>query len=207
MIDPTDLSALDRYRLLTGTIVPRPIAWITSVGTETAEEIVNLAPFSFFQGVTATPATVMVCIAHRDPEKDTLANLRATGEAVIHLVPPALLDAMHASGAEYPRTVSEAKVLGLSTVPSERVRPPRLVGTQVAFEVRVASITPVGTPPTSLVLLEVVGVHLDPGITAADGLPDPARLRTVARLGGDHYLDPTTWSLLHRARQRRPPSA
>jgi len=201
VIDPAALSALDRYRLLTGAIVPRPIAWITSVGSE---GVVNLAPFSFFQGVTATPATVMVCIAHREPEKDTLANLRATGEAVIHLVPPALLDTMHASGAEYPRTVSEAEALGLAMVPSLRVRPPRLEAAQVAFEVRVASITPVGMPPTSLVLLEVLGVHLDPAIIAPDGQPDPARLRTVARLGGDHYLDPATWGLLHRPRQRRP---
>ena len=201
MIDPAALSALDRYRLLTGTIVPRPIAWITSVG---AEGVVNLAPFSFFQGVTASPATVMVCIAHRDPEKDTLANLRATGEAVIHLVPPPLLDAMHASSAEYPRTVSEAEALGLAVLPSERVRPPRLRDAQVAFEVRVASITPVGTPPTSLVLLEVLGVHLDPAITAEDGQPDSARLRAVARLGGDAYLDPTAWQILRRERQRRP---
>ena len=203
MIDPAALTALDRYRLLTGTIIPRPVAWITTVSDE---GLVNLAPFSFFQGVTATPATVMVCIAHREPEKDTLANLRASGEAVIHLVPPPLLDAMHASSAEYPRTVSEAEALGLGVVPSEKVRPPRLVGAEVAFECRVASITPVGTPPTSLVLLEVLGVHLDPAITAADGQPDPARLRTVARLGGDNYLDPASWGLLHRARQRRPRS-
>ncbi len=109
-LDPRLLKPVDRYRLLVNAVVPRPIAWVTTVN---AAGLVNLAPFSFFNGVTANPPVVQVCIAHRDPIKDTLANLRASGEAVVHLVRSERLDAMHASGAEYPSDISEADALGL----------------------------------------------------------------------------------------------
>ena len=201
-IDPQLLTPVDRYRLLINSIVPRPIAWITTMD---AAGVVNLAPFSFFNGVTANPPVLQVCIAHRQPEKDTLDNLRANGEAVVHLVGGDQLDAMHASSAEYPSGVSEADALHLSYRPAERIRGRVLVQAQVAFECRLLQAIPVGDPPTHLCLLEMVMAHIAPEIALPDGIPDPARLRAVARLGGSSYLDPEFWHVVERERVRRPP--
>lgn len=200
-IDPALLSAVDRYRLLINAIVPRPIAWIT---TQNAAGVVNLAPFSFFNGVTATPPVIQVCIAHRDPLKDTLANLRATGEAVVHLVPGGKLAAMHASGAEYPPMVSEADALGLAHRPAERIRGRVLEDAEIAFECRLMQSIPIGDPPTHLCLLEIVMAHVAPAVAQADGLPDPHRLRAVARLGGRSYLTTDGWTLADHERIKRP---
>lgn len=191
-IDPAALAPRDRYRLAIGAVVPRPIAWIT---TRDAAGTVNLAPFSFFNGVTAAPFIVSVCIAHRDPIKDTLRNLRATGEAVVHLVPAELLAEAHASGGEYAPDVSEAVQLGLELAASERVAPPRLARAEIALECRLHREIPVGSPATALCLLEVVWAHVaDP--VATDGLPDPRKLRAAARLGGDGYLSGEAWTVL-----------
>jgi flavin reductase (DIM6/NTAB) family NADH-FMN oxidoreductase RutF len=112
-IDPAHLTPVDRYRLLINAIVPRPIAWIT---TMEADGAVNLAPFSFFNGVTANPPVLSVSIAHRSPEKDTLRLLRATGEAVVHLVPGELLQAMHGVSAWHQRGRGAAPGDALSTM-------------------------------------------------------------------------------------------
>ena len=201
-IDPAQLSPRDRYRLGISAVVPRPIAWITTID---AAGTVNLAPFSYFNGVCSSPLILSVSIAHRDPIKDTLANLRANGEAVVHLVPPAQLAAMHASGGEYRHEIGEAELLGLELTPSERGRPPRLACAEVAFECRLHREIAVGEPPVALCLLEVVLVHLAADVTGSDGLPDPKRLRAVARLGGDAYLRGEHWDVSELPRQPVPP--
>jgi len=203
-IDPQKLTPVDRYRLLINSIVPRPIAWITTMD---AVGVVNLAPFSFFNGVTANPPVLQVCIAHRQPEKDTLANLRASGEAVVHLVRADQLDSMHASSAEYPSDISEADALRLTYRPAARIRGQVLENADVAFECRLLQAIPVGDPPTQLCLLEVVLVHVASEIALPDGIPDPVRMRAIARLGGSSYLDADCWHLTERDRVRRPPSA
>lgn len=194
-------SAMDRrvaYRWLIGCVVPRPIAWITTLS---AEGVVNLAPFSFFNGVTASPMVLSVAIAHREPLKDTLRNLRATREAVVHIAPPARLADVHQSGGDYAASVSEVGELGLATVPSSVVRPPRLADAQVAFECRLLQEIPVGEPATALCLLEVVHLHAVEGILAADGFPDPHKLSAPARLGNRSYLDGNGWTVVDQAVQ------
>ena len=196
-----DLSQIDRraaYRWLIGCVVPRPIAWIT---TQSAAGVVNLAPFSFFNGVTASPMVLSVAIAHREPIKDTLRNLRATREAVVHIAPPALLADVHQSGADYAASVSEVGELGLKTVPSTVVRPPRLADAQVAFECRLLQEIPVGDPATTLCLLEVVHLHAAEDILAADGFPDPHKHSAPARLGNRSYLDGNGWTVVDQAVQ------
>ena len=200
--DPATLSKKDRYRLLIGAVVPRPIAWITTLG---ATGTVNLAPFSFFNGVTASPMVVSVAIAHRDPLKDTLVNLRARREAVVHLAPPDLLAAVHHSGADYPSDVSEADVLGLALAPSTVVAPPRLVAAPIAMECHFLSETPVGDPPTALCLLEIVRVHVADAVAGTDGMPDPRHLRAPARLGDRCYLDGSQWPVVDFPPQQVPP--
>lgn len=201
-IDPSQLTAKDRFRLVIGAVVPRPIAWLTTVDAGGA---VNLAPFSFFNGVTANPPIVSVSIGHRDPPKDTILNLRATGEAVLHLVPAERLETVHASGGEYAHGVSEAGVLGLELQPSERVKPPRLACAQVALECRLHQVIPVGNPPSSLCLLEILLAHIDGAVAGPDGFPDPLRFAAVARLGDRCYLSADSWQVREQPPQRVPP--
>ncbi len=202
VFDPATCDITTRYRLLIGAIVPRPIAWITTIN---AAGTVNLAPFSFFNGVSAEPLTISVAIAHRDPPKDTRRNLDANGEAVVHLVPPGQLANVHQSGAEYASSISEAEVLGLVTVPSTRVRPPRLAIADIALECRLHTAIDIGE--TRLVILRVEFAHVSDTIAHPQtGLPDPQKLRAVARLGERSYLDPTTWTVVPQAVQQVPES-
>lgn len=196
--DPTTIDRRTAYRWLIGCVVPRPIAWIT---TRSDSGVVNLAPFSFFNGVTASPMVLSVAIGHRDPIKDTLRNLRANREAVVHIAPPSRLADVHQSGGEYAATVSEVGELGLATLPSTVVRPPRLAEAPVAFECRLLQEIPVGTPATTLCLLEVVHLHAAEGILAADGFPDPHRLSAPARLGNRSYLDGNGWTVVDQPLQ------
>jgi flavin reductase (DIM6/NTAB) family NADH-FMN oxidoreductase RutF len=197
-IDPAQIDRRAAYRWLIGCVVPRPIAWIT---TRSAAGVVNLAPFSFFNGVTASPMVLSVAIAHREPIKDTLRNLRATREAVVHIAPPARLAEVHQSGGEYAAAVSEVDELGLATAPSTIVGPPRLAEARVAFECRLLQEIPVGEPATTLCLLEVVHLHAADGILAADGFPDPHKLSAPARLGNRSYLDGNGWTVIDQPLQ------
>lgn len=199
VIDPNDLSPVDRYRLLIGCIVPRPIAWITSVD---AVGTVNLAPFSFFNGVTSRPPTVQVSIGPREPVKDTLANVRAKGEAVIHLPWPGSVEAVHQSGAEYKHAVSESDQLGLATTPSEVVAPPRLVDAQIALECRLSQEVAIGEPAATVCFFEILRAHIADDLAGADGLPEAERLSTIARLGGRSYLDALDWRVVSLGKQQ-----
>ncbi len=197
-IDPAQVDRRSLYQWLIGCIVPRPIAWITTINEQ---QVVNLAPFSFFNGVTSTPPIVSVAIANRDPIKDTLRNLLANGEAVIHLAPPDAIEQVHQSGGEYARHISEISELGLSTIPSTTVRPPRLSDAQVALECRLLQTVAVGTPATTLCLLEVVHFHVADAVIGADGFPDSKLLRTPARLGGRNYLSAASWNVIEQSVQ------
>jgi flavin reductase (DIM6/NTAB) family NADH-FMN oxidoreductase RutF len=111
-------------------------------------------------------------------------------------VPPDRLEAAHLSGGEYAPHVSEAALLGLELLPSERVAPPRLACAEVALECRLHREIPVGTPAAALCLLEVVWAHVADRVAAAGGLPDPLTLRAPARLGGDGYLTAEGWTVV-----------
>ena len=191
-IDPADLSKTDRYRLIIDTIVPRPIAWIT---TQNEDGVVNLAPFSYFTGVTSSPPTVVVSIGARSPVKDTLRNLRDRGDGVVHLVPPEHLETVNQSGGEYASTVSETEELQLETLPSTVVGPPRLACAEVALECKLLQEVHVGAPGATLCVLEIVFAHIDEAIALDDGLPDPRRLRACARLGERSYLRGSGWEI------------
>ena len=197
-IDPAQTDRRSLYQWLIGCVVPRPIAWITTINEQ---KVVNLAPFSFFNGVTASPPMVSVAIAHRDPMKDTLRNLLANGEAVIHLALPSAIEQVHQSGAEYAPHISEISELGLATMASTCVRPPRLADAQVALECRLVQTVPVGTPATTLCILEVVQFHVVDAVIGADGFPDAKLLRAPARLGGRNYLSAASWDVIEQPLQ------
>jgi flavin reductase (DIM6/NTAB) family NADH-FMN oxidoreductase RutF len=200
-IDPTMLSGTQQYLWLIGCIVPRPIAWITTINEQ---GVVNLAPFSFFNGVSSEPLVVSVAIGHREPMKDTLRNVLSNKEAVIHIADGDAIEPIHQSGAEYPAQVSEVQALHLATVPARKVRVPRLKRAPVALECRLLQTVAVGQPATTLCLFEVIHLSVDDAVIGANGYPDPQQLRAPARLGGRSYLTVDGWSVKTMAAQKVP---
>lgn len=184
-IDATVLRGIEAYHLVTTCVVPRPVAWLSTVD---ASGRPNLAPFSYFAGVTATPPTVVVSIGRvRGRRKDTAANLLAVGEGVVHIAPRRLAAAMVATSADVPPEVDEFELAGLAKAPSVDVRPPRIADAPIAMEVRVSQHLEVGDGPSDVFFLRIVRFHLDDGIVDADGRPDPVRLDATGRLGGERY--------------------
>lgn len=143
MIQPTQtvdfaaLTAYERYKLMSALIVPRPIAWVTTVGSS---GVVNAAPFSLFNMVGEEPPLVMVSVNKGEAGalKDTANNILASREFVVHIADEPLGPAMHSCGAALPPEASELDLVGLATVPCVRVAPPRIASAPVAFECRLA---------------------------------------------------------------------
>lgn len=188
-IDPNALGRRERYQLLTRAFIPRPIAWMSTVSEA---GIRNLAPFSFCGAITSDPITVMVSVGRRHGAfKDTAANLMETGEGVLHIAHKPLLAPMVASSADFPPEVDEFEQVGLTPVPSHRVRAPRIAEAAVAMEVVVNHHREIGHGPVDLFLLEVVLVHLAEGLLRSDGI-DPGLLSALGRLGGTSYCDTRT---------------
>jgi len=171
-------------------IVPRPIGWISSIS---ADGIVNLAPFSFFNAVCHPPPVVMFCAnsdAAARPLKDSRMNVEATGEFVVNLATWDLREQMNASSAPVPADVDEFEVAGLTKAPSRLVRPPRVAESPAHLECRYLKTVelPRARPELSnaIVLGEVVGVHIS-DVLLNEGRVDAARLKPIARLGYDEY--------------------
>ncbi|MFL5338867.1 MAG: flavin reductase family protein [Gemmataceae bacterium] len=182
----------DVYHLLIGIVTPRPIAWVTTVN---AEGVVNLAPFSFFNAFSSNPPVVVFSPTRRrdGSKKDTLLNLEALGEFVVNSAVESLAEQVNLSSKEVPPDESEITLTGLTTVPSIKVKPPRLRESPVNMECIVRQIVSVGTGPLagSLVIGEVVMFHVADSVLGDNGRIDPRKLRTIARLGGDYYCRST----------------
>jgi flavin reductase (DIM6/NTAB) family NADH-FMN oxidoreductase RutF len=156
-IDPARHSNADNYKILTNVIVPRPIAWVTSLG---ADGLVNLAPFSFFNAVGSEPLYLAVSIGSRDDgqPKDTARNIRAGGDFVVNLVTEELLTAMNVSAADFPPDESELVPAQVHAAPSVHVKSPRLAEAQVSLECRLHQALALG--PNTLCIGEVVMFHI-----------------------------------------------
>lgn len=175
----------DAYRLLISVVGPRPIAWVSTLGTDGT---LNLAPFSFFNAVANRPLTVMVSIARRgDAPKDTLRNIQDTGEFVLNLADEALARQMNESSGEWPYDVDEFERAGLTTAPSVDVKPPRVAEAAIALEARLSQVVPVNGTCYTIVLGHVVRFHLREGLLRENGLVDALKARPIGRLGGDEY--------------------
>lgn len=178
------VSPAERHAWLTTLVVPRPIALVSTIDAAGVE---NLAPFSFFAIGGGTPSTLAFCVTggRGGAEKDTLRNLRETGECVVHLVSHAIAVQVNQASASYPPEVDEAAAVGLTRVPSRYVRPSRIAESPAALECRVRTFVPLGESPgsTAWVIAEIVALHVAPSCLGADGLPDAARLDLVSRLG------------------------
>jgi len=185
-LDPRDLSHTAMYKLLIGCVVPRPIAWVSTVGEDGVH---NLAPFSFFMGVCPDPPTIAFSSGPRDgAKKDTVRNLEHTGDFVVNVVDDAHAEQMNVTSGEYPPGVDEFTLAGLQAAPGVRVRAPRLASAPISLECRVAQIFRVGRGPHSLVLGEIVHLHVrDDLYDGATGRIDVRRLGPVGRLAGNLY--------------------
>jgi flavin reductase (DIM6/NTAB) family NADH-FMN oxidoreductase RutF len=187
-LDPETLSARDVYRWMISTIIPRPIAWVSTVSPDGRS---NLAPFSFFNGVCAHPPTLLFCPANDrlGRKKDTLVNVEATREFVVNFVSCALAERMNATSASLPYGESEFARFGVEAVPSVKVRPPRVAGSPVAFECRLDQVVHIGEGALAgnVVLGRIVHLHVLDAVLDANGLPDPWKLDPLARLGGEGY--------------------
>lgn len=158
LFDFSKLETLQRYKILSFTVLPRPIAWVI---TEDKDGARNAAPFSFFNVLTTDPPLIALGFTERNPHgKNTPAKIAETGEFVVNLVPHSLLEQMNVTAIEFPRDVDELSEADLTVVPSEKVKPPRIKESPVALECRLWQQIPLESGQ-SIVLGEVLAVHLD----------------------------------------------
>jgi flavin reductase (DIM6/NTAB) family NADH-FMN oxidoreductase RutF len=191
--DPAQCQQRQIYKLMTGIIVPRPIALVSTVSRE---GVANLAPFSFFCGVGSAPPTVLFCPALRlaasaeaGERKDTLRNVEETGEFVINVVSEAISAAANAASAEVPPEVDEFLLSGLTPIASEAVRPPRVAQSPAQMECKLLQVIYTGHAPASgvIVLGEVLRFHVREELVENFRV-DPEGLDAVGRMAGNSWV-------------------
>ncbi|MBA2125912.1 flavin reductase family protein [Hyphomicrobium methylovorum] len=194
-LDFEQLAPDDRYKILTSTIVPRPIAWVTTLSKN---GVGNTAPFSFFNAMSKAPPLLALGLqADSDGSmKDSARNILDTGEFVVNLVPSAAIEAMNLTSIDAPPDIDELALAGLETVASTKVRPRRIAVSPVAFECRLH--TPLEVAKNQLVVLgEIVAAHVDDAfiLDAEKFYVDTLRLGLVGRMhGGGWYCAPNASS-------------
>lgn len=184
-----DIEQLDgrrSYKLLTATIVPRPIAWVVTID---ADGVTNAAPFSFFNFFSGTPPVICIGIGRRDGgasgkrDKDTLANIRGCGQFVVNLVSAEMVEAMNVTAVDFPTGHDELAHAGLASAASTRVRPPRIAASPVALECTFRDALEVDTTG-HIVIGHVTGVHVrdDAVVNAEKCYIDTAKLDLIGRM-------------------------
>jgi len=182
ILDPEAVSSGAMYRFMIGVVVPRPIAFVSTVG---ADGRFNVAPFSYFNAITNRPPLIGISINLRGGEpKDTLRNIRATADFVVNTVDePLAARAVYAAG-DWPEGVSEFELTGLTPVASDRVKSPRVAESPVSLECRLHREIEFGD--TALIVGEILRAHVADRVLT-EGRVDIEKLRPVGRLGGDGY--------------------
>jgi flavin reductase (DIM6/NTAB) family NADH-FMN oxidoreductase RutF len=186
VIDPGQLEARQAYRLQTSIIVPRPIAWVGTIGPD---GVPNCAPFSYFMGISSHPPVIAFAVGERRTGvKDTVRNLEQVAEFTVNIVTEAQAEVMVRTSADYPYGVSEFDALGLEALPSLKVRAPRIGGSPVQMECRVLQQSKVPETKATLIVGRVMLVHVDGAVLDEEtGKVDIGRLKPVGRLGGTEY--------------------
>jgi flavin reductase (DIM6/NTAB) family NADH-FMN oxidoreductase RutF len=184
-VDPAITPHHNLYKLLIGSVVPRPIGFISTIS---AEGVRNLAPFSFFNAVCGNPPVVCFSASFREPRKDTYLNVQATREFVVNIVSEEIAEQMNLTSGDYPLSADEFEISGLTPLPCDLVRPARVAESHVSMECRLLQIIVVSERPGggSLILGEVVRFHVDDRIVDNFRI-DPDKLRAIGRMGGNDY--------------------
>jgi flavin reductase (DIM6/NTAB) family NADH-FMN oxidoreductase RutF len=185
--DASTLSSRDAYRLMIGSVVPRPIAWVSTVS---ADGRGNLAPFSFFTAITAAPPTLCFSQSHRAGRlKDTVRNIRETREFVVNVVNEDVAEAMNATSEETPPDVDELLVAKLTPAPSTLVGPHGVAEAPIRMECRLDRLVEVGgADGATLVLGQIVAWHIRDELFDAERLRIRIdRLHAIGRMTGDWY--------------------
>ena len=192
IVNPAEHDVRNIYKLMVGVIVPRPIAFVSSVSPE---GIPNLAPFSFFTGISANPPTVCFSPMIRSSDgnrKDTLNNIEATGEFVINVVSEEISVPMNISSIEFPPDVDEFREAGLTPIESDLVKPPRVKESPVNMECRLVQVVHVSPKPLggSLVIGEILRFHIRDELFDNFRI-DPDKLHPIGRMAGSNYVRTT----------------
>jgi len=187
--DPGGSSAADIYKLMIGMVVPRPIAFVSSVDEQGVR---NLAPFSYFMACTADPPVVCFASSFRSgpaPTKDTLHNVVATKEFVVNIVSEGFADKMNLTSAEVPPEIDEFEISGLTPVASELVKPPRVGESHAQMECRLRQLLPIGEAPGggTIIFGDVLRFHVDEAVVDGHKI-DPNKLKAIGRMGGPTYV-------------------
>jgi flavin reductase (DIM6/NTAB) family NADH-FMN oxidoreductase RutF len=187
--DPAKDSPADLYKLMIGMVVPRPIAFVSSLD---AQGVRNLAPFSFFMACSADPPVVCFVTAHRAgplPAKDTLTNILATKEFVVNIVSEEFAEKMNLTSADVAPDIDEFALSGLTPLASELVKPPRVAESRAQMECSLRQILPIGNEAgatNTVIFGNVLRFHVDEAVI--DGYKiDPEKLRAIGRMGGQTY--------------------
>jgi flavin reductase (DIM6/NTAB) family NADH-FMN oxidoreductase RutF len=188
-IDPENIPWKSIYKIMIGSIVPRPIGWISTVNEHGQP---NLAPFSFFNAAGANPPHLVICPMIRGEDgktKDTYNNIRQTGEFVANIVTETLAAAMNITSTEFPAGVDEFAISGLTPVPSAIVHPPRVLESPIHYECRLAHLIDLGDQPgaSSVIVGRVVHIHVSDSVLKDTDKIDLSRLRPIGRLAGSGY--------------------
>ena len=185
-IDPKGKEVGAIYRLMISVIVPRPIAFISTVSKN---GILNLAPFSYFMGVCSRPPTIAVSIIERPSgPKDTANNIQDTAQFAVNIVTEEIAEKMNIASGDYPPEVDEFKMTGLTPIPSTLITPPRVAESPISMECRLVEMSKVGESPYAsyLTLGEVLLFHIKDELWA-DGEVDVRKLLAVGRMSGPRY--------------------
>jgi flavin reductase (DIM6/NTAB) family NADH-FMN oxidoreductase RutF len=182
-LDTRELSWDEQYKLISNTVIPRPIALVSTDGPAGR----NAAPFSFFNAVALGPPMVMFSVGptkfeKAGQEKDTLRNIRETGEFVLQLVDDANKDRMNLCVPEYGSEIDEMERAGFATAPSVRIKAPRIVDCPVQFECVVSGIHTLGETPYHMVIGEIVYAHYRSGILNQRLHVDMLAMNPIGRL-------------------------
>ncbi len=174
------------YRLLSGLVVPRPIAWVSTVD---AEGCPNLAPYSFFTCASLVPPMLVIAVEPRKGvPKDTLRNVEETGEFVVNVANEDLVKQVSISANDFDHAESEFEAAGLTLAPSKLVRAPRVAEAPASMECKVHQLIKVGNGPHTLIIGEIIAWQVDPDVLEPSGRVKFPALRPLGRLAGDFYL-------------------
>lgn len=185
VLDPAEMHTLRLYKLVSGTIVPRPIGFVSTQG---ASGVPNVAPFSFFNAVSHRPPIVFFSSALRDgKDKDTIVNVRESGEFVLNIVTEAIAQQMSISAENHPPATSEFEVSGLTPMAGTMVKAPLVAESPVNMECKLLQLLSLPDSDYTVALGRVVLFHVAPEIFAEEGRINSAKLGAIGRMAGNTY--------------------